>query len=197
MMAAAAIVLSMVIVPLSGGSLGRLTALELHGSWRLLFLFFVQSWIRGPRFNEGAASGLTVVIWGLATLCLMVILWSSHTMPGIPLVILGLACNQTVVLANSAMPYAFGVASSEGGMYRLSGLGTQLAWMADVLPDPSKSMLFSLGDVLLMLGIVVLMVFASLPLDRLGPLEPARHYGYAHRAQRMPLIRTRKDGGRM
>ncbi len=166
MIAAAGIALSVILVILTGGKISRLGELRLPHEGLLLALFVCQGLARGRFSSPAEAMEIAVTVWGFTCVALVALLWTIRRRPGVPVVISGLVANMLVVLANDGMPYRIdGVPApeSDGAFYHAVGASTRVWVLGDVLPFPG-GFLFSVGDLLLLVGLVVFVVSHASPL---------------------------------
>ncbi len=153
-------------VPLAGGRLGALADLRFRGVKLLLVVLAVQVAILavlsgGDRTLLGAVYVATFAAAG-------VFLVVNRRIPGVPLIGLGGALNATAIVANGGvMPARVGALEAAGrpvveGRYRNSTAVAHphLPWLGDTFAIPSGVPLanvFSVGDVVLVLGALVLL----------------------------------------
>jgi hypothetical protein len=164
-----ALALGVVIGSAAGGKLGHLTSLTFRGEVPVLVLFAVQAVARGRLYGTApTAWGLWVWVGSSGLLCAVLTL--NLDCPGVALAIAGILTNLFVVLANGFMPISLaGLSASShsllattGGFYRFWHPGTFVPWMGDVLPLrlPGETLVLSVGDVLLEVGILIFIVAA-------------------------------------
>lgn len=84
----------------------------------------------------------------------------NQRQPGMALAAIGMSLNVLVIAANGAMPVSSSAAGEAGLELRELGVkheilneSTRLPWLADVIPVPGLSMLISVGDIVLAVGI--------------------------------------------
>ena len=162
MIVVAAAVLSVLLVPLLGGRLGRLGALRLRRSWLvpaalglqvLVITVFPQA---EPRLLAAVHVG-TYVLAGA-------FLWLNRAVPGLLLLGAGAACNGgTIALNGGVLPASAGALERSGfrldpGEFTNSGVleDPVLPWLGDVLWVPAGVPLanvFSVGDVMVVAGL--------------------------------------------
>lgn len=156
-----AIALTVLLVPLIGGSFRRLAAVRLEHELSIAVLFVVQGLLRGRLVAGVSAGGLAVAAWGASCVILIALLWTSRRRAGIPLSIAGVCLNALVVMLNDGMPvFASDSVAVQSAFYHRVGPGDTLVWAADVLPLHSGGVV-SLGDVLLVIGVCVFILRAS------------------------------------
>lgn len=107
---------------------------------------------------------------------------ANLTVPGVPLMGLGLLLNGAVVAANGAMPVSLEALRAAGAdwltaigdaRHVLVGPGTRLGWLADVIPvaDPLHREAVSVGDLLVAAGLGLIIVTG---MRQAAPPAPAR-----------------------
>ncbi len=162
MIAAIAVLLALLLIPLSGGSIRRLAHLKLPHELPILLLFVLQGIARGRiPFTVTERGG--VVVWGLIGVALLVMLWGSRSLVGMPLVMIGMGLNLLVVLLNGGMPAVHPSVVANGGgraFYHLASAMDVAVALGDVVPL-GASFLVSLGDVLMLCGMTAVLVSAS------------------------------------
>lgn len=164
MIVIAAAALCVVLFPLIGGRVSSLTRFRMRHETLVVVLFTVQAVLRGRLPGAGEPSAWAVFGWGVAALALIGVLLPSRRHTGVMIVVLGLASNLWVILLNQGMPYVTDSrlpVPGAGGFYRLATSATYLPWMGDVLPDPTGRWLLSLGDVLLLVGVIAIVLSAA------------------------------------
>lgn len=164
---------------LAGGSLAQLGALTLRDS-RLVVLAALAQLVGtvagGPLYPVGLALSA-----GLVTAFLI----RNRGLRGTGLIALGLLANALVVGANGAMPVSDAAAARVGTStqaivsgadrrHQLTGPGTRLAWLADVVPValPLRPEVVSPGDVLVAAGVAQLVVVGMRSAGVSGPGKP-------------------------
>jgi uncharacterized protein DUF5317 len=120
-----------------------------------------QIW--APSWLDGAAG--TALLVG-TNLLVVVFLFMNRALPGIYLIAGGLALNVLVITLNGAMPVSLEAARSAGMEPPPPGRAdveherlnddTTLPWLADVIAVPRVPQVFSVGDVVLGLGVAQL-----------------------------------------
>jgi hypothetical protein len=116
--------------------------------------------IWSPEWLDGAAG--TAVIVG-SNLLVLGFLIGNRGIPGVVLIGVGLALNVIVIAANGAMPVSASAARNAGVEPPGPGVGdvehelldddTIVPWLGDVLSFPGMPGVFSVGDVVLALGV--------------------------------------------
>jgi hypothetical protein len=158
----AVVVLAAMAVPLVGGRLGALVELRLRHVWAIfasLGLGIAATEL--PGLPEGLRAALLVAAYPVAA----VFLAANWRLPGMPLVALGGAMNLVAITINGgimpASPSALagaGLPVNQPGFQNTTVLpDPQLAFLGDVFFIPASwpfSNVFSIGDVLIALGVV-------------------------------------------
>lgn len=163
MIAAVALLWAGALVLATGGSLRRLSEIELSGGARIVVLFLLQGLLNAREMGQGGFGEWSVVLWAsICALLVLQVLASVRTAPGLAIVATGLMLNLLVVLLNEGMPFLSdgGTGASGLAFYHRGGQGTILPWLADIVPVPG-GLLVSAGDVLLVTGVVSVVVRAS------------------------------------
>lgn len=177
-------------VPVGGGDLRRLGRLPIRGSGWVAAALLVQLVITLTETAPAVGAALHLASYGLAALFVVV----NRRIPGVLLTASGGALNLAAIAANGGvMPATPGALLAAGrddlaGHFVNSGAveGARLWWLGDVFAIPAQFPLanvFSVGDVVLVVGIAVLLHRACRPP---GPHEPA----WAATAQPDPAERS-------
>lgn len=161
----AVLVVALVVGTLARGRVVRLARLPLRGAWLVLLAVAAQV---GGAVAGGVLYPLALVASALLVAAFLV---RNRTLPGVPLVALGLLLNAAVVAANGAMPVSVAAAARAGvatgpladaadGRHELAGPGTRLRPLGDVVPVrlPLRPEVVSPGDVLLAAGLGLLVL---------------------------------------
>jgi hypothetical protein len=144
-----------------GGSLRSVAETRFRWVWvliaalvvQVIFEFWSPSWLAG----RGA-----FVLLLCTSAAVVVFLAANLTLPGILLAGIGLVINLGVIGLNDGMPVSQHAANVAGVSENLSDVGfkhhrldgdTKLPWLADVIPVPGSRLIFSVGDLVLALGI--------------------------------------------
>lgn len=162
----AVLLLALVLVPLAGGRLGRLAEIDLKAMWAIgvaLGLQIVIISIIPDRF-EGVHVPLHILSYVFAA----IFVWLNRGIPGMVIIGLGALCNLIAILANGGVMPATPAALRSAGIVQNSGQfanstvvdDAKLQFLGDVfaVPDswPIIANVFSIGDVLIAIGIFVL-----------------------------------------
>lgn len=158
-------VLGVASVPLAGGSLSRLAELRLRGLPLVFGALLLQvldiSVVHGlPGWLAAGVHVLTYLMAGVAA-------WLNRRVVGVPLLALGGALNGLAIVANDGtLPASARALRAAGirftpGDFTNSGLlaHPHLAWLGDMFTTPAFLPLrnvFSVGDVLILVGCVVM-----------------------------------------
>jgi hypothetical protein len=147
---------------LRGGSLKALADTQFGWLWLLFTGLAIQltAQIWSPDWLEGAAGTAVIVASNLLVGAFLVM---NRAIPGMALILVGLALNVLVITANGAMPVSASAARNAGVEPPGPGVGdvehelldddTILPWLGDVLSFPGLPGVFSVGDVVLALGV--------------------------------------------
>jgi hypothetical protein len=164
-----AVAVGLVIGLLAGGRISAIGEIEFRW-WPLVVAGFL---IQVVLFQDAVAAqvgSLGAPLYVASTLMVVVAVLRNLALPGIPLVALGAACNLAAILANGgfmpASPDALAaLGKSEPVIYSNSAVVADPALepLTDIFALPSWlpfNNIFSIGDVILAVGIVVVIVTA-------------------------------------
>jgi hypothetical protein len=158
----AVVILAALAVPLAGGHLGALVEVRLRHGWAIFAALGLEiAAMDLPGLPDGLRSLLLVAAYPVGA----VFLAANWRLPGMPLVALGAALNLLAISVNGgvmpASPSALagaGLGVQEPGFQNSTALADpRLAFLGDVFSLPASwplSNVFSVGDVLIALGIV-------------------------------------------
>ena len=191
-------------VPLLGGRLARLSAIRFRRSWAGVVAIVLQYTILRafPESDAGLLAGLHLASYGL----MFYFLAANLSLPGLWLIGLGGACNAAAIAANDgvmpALPSALataGVVQAPGEFANSTAVADSKLWLlGDVFALPAgwpMANVFSVGDILLLMGAFVLLHRASG--SALAPYM-ARMAAWADRSgPRMELIRRHRTFRRL
>lgn len=153
-------------VPLLGGRLGRLADLPLRKPWLALLAIGLQILVISVLPSGGDHTFHTTV--HLASYVLLgAFAFANRRIVGVPIIALGGLCNFTAITANGGvMPTAPGAAGSLAGTKAGDEFANsrvlddaKLQFLGDVFATPTSLPLhnvFSIGDLILMIGVTVL-----------------------------------------
>jgi hypothetical protein len=150
---------SLLLGRLAGGRVGNLATIRLRRTW-LVFLAVGVQVALGLVTLAGGPGGVLgrplLAVSHLAVLGFVAVNWQQ---PGMPLILLGLALNTAVIVANGAMPVApealaalGGADTIDPGKHQLLTDATALPLLADVIPVPVLRSVVSVGDLVLAAG---------------------------------------------
>jgi len=176
-----AIVLSLTIGLLRGGRLRHIAEIPLRHGWLALVALGLQvGFVSWPRWGGALPVGVLVGSYAL----LVGVIALNWRLPGMPLMGLGLALNLAVMVANGGYMPVSPEALAKVGLGHLAAQGaygtpilgakdillpreaTRLWWLSDVIAVPGPAPLravFSVGDVLLAIGVMILLQKALVP----------------------------------
>jgi len=149
-------------VPLLGGRLSALADVDVRQGWALFAALALQAAsLYLPELPRGARVGLGVVSYPVAAVFVV----ANRHLPGVPLAALGAALNLLAIVANRGIMPASPSALAAAGLpltvpgYRNSTAvaDPRLWFLGDVFAIPASwpfSNVFSIGDVLLALGVL-------------------------------------------
>lgn len=176
-----AAVVALVTVPLCGGRLGLLADVRLRRPWLVAAALGAQVVVTTllPGLFDGAGSAVHLATYVL----LGAFVWSNRHLPGVPVVALGAACNWAAIAANEGVMPASraaleraGLPNDKAGEFANSATvdDAALGFLGDVLAIPASwpaSNVFSVGDVLILCGLVLALHAAAQ--TRLAPVARA------------------------
>lgn len=163
----AILVVAVVLVPVAGGRLARLADIDLKAMWAIGVALGLQILIISviPNRFEGVHVPIHILSYCFAA----IFVWANRKIPGIPLIAVGAACNLLAILANDgvmpATPAALRSAGFDpdpsGGFANSAAVeDPKLQFLGDIfaIPDsvPVLDNVFSVGDVLIAIGIFIL-----------------------------------------
>lgn len=178
---AAAVIIGWVL----GGSLWSLVDVQFRGFTALCLAFIMQAFLR-----QAPERGWTLLVqWGFLLLLasyaiLLVILWMNRSLAGMSLIAAGVLMNLTVIALNKGMPVCTEALATCGGSYLVPVLesgssvihtlmtdDTVLRFLGDHIASPGWfpwATVVSPGDVVMMMGIVMLVPTAMMPVSDRG-----------------------------
>jgi len=153
-----------------GGSLASLGEYPFRRMELLVFAFFVQiALVQGPSLGWTPDGRIAFLLHLVSYVLLGAMLFANLRAPGMPVVLLGVMANVTVIAANGGMPVdvdrlrALGYETSaalllagESATHRALTPATRFPYLGDVLLGPQwlpGTALLSPGDLVMMLGI--------------------------------------------
>ena len=167
------LVAGVVIGALLGGRLQRLEALRLRWIWLAVAGLLVQVVLFSPLVPESAAEATGPAIYVASTAAVLAFVLRNLSVPGLAIVAVGAVSNLAVIAANGGTMPASGAAleaigRAGAGVYTNSRelAAPVLAPLGDVFAMPAWlpfANVFSIGDVLIGAGIVVLVAAAMRP----------------------------------
>jgi hypothetical protein len=176
---AIAAVLGIVLALLAGGSLKSLGRVRIRGEAFLLVALVLIVGIPVVGRTWSQFSQPVFWAWIASFVALAALAALNLSTPGFAAILLGVLLNLSVILVNAGMPVSFGGMVEAGyagaapaeylgpfGLHHLAAWGTSLLLVADVAPVQGPFILrtiVSMGDVLLVVGVVVFIVWGSAP----------------------------------
>ena len=160
-----AALVALVTVPLLGGRLGALADVRLRRPWLVAAALGAQVVVTTllPGLFDGTGSAVHLATYGL----LGAFVWANRHLPGLAVVAAGGVANFAAITANGGvMPASPGALRTAGMPYDKAGEfansaaldDARLGFLGDVLAIPASwpaSNVFSVGDVLILAGLVV------------------------------------------
>ena len=160
------LVLCVATVPLAGGRLGRLSEIGFRRKWAGLAALALQFSIMKlfPEGSHGLHAGLHLASYGL----IFCFLAANLHVPGLWLIAIGGACNALAIAANGGVMPAHPAALATAGITQAPGEfvnsaaveDPRLWFLGDVFALPAGwplANVFSIGDLILVLGAAVLL----------------------------------------
>jgi hypothetical protein len=165
-------------VPLTGGHLRRLLDLPIRAAWLLPIALFLQVLV--INIVPTAPEPIPVLVHLATYLMAAVFLWRNRRIPGLPILAFGAAMNGLTIALNGGSLPASAAALRRAGWSVDPGDFTNsavlahphLAWLGDNFAIPSSvpfANVFSLGDLVILLGALVILHRGS----RVAPAQPA------------------------
>ncbi len=153
-----------------GGRIGALSGLRLRGELLIVPLFVAQALLRGRLLGLSESTDLAIPVWVAVSLSLAVCLFLNLRVRGSFVLAMGFVANAVVVLANEGMPVTTAgvpVNPVARGFYVLAGPSTLGSFAGDVMPAQlgSATLMISIGDVLLVVGVCTMLISAMLNRD--------------------------------
>ena len=165
-----AVLIGLVIGLLLGGRISRLADLRLEWAWLAIAALIIQVVLFTDRVYEAAGDLVPLIYLASTAMVVLVMLRNVRKAPGLVIVTLGACANLAAIIANGgympATPEALGISEPVGTTYHANSVSTPspaLELLVDrfALPDwVPYSNVFSIGDVLIGAGIVIVMVVA-------------------------------------
>lgn len=179
------------------GSLRPFTTLPIHWWGAALAGLFIQTLPLPTGMSHLQVSLVLAVSYAL----LLGFAWVNRRLPAMPVVILGLALNAAVVVANGGMPVSAAAARSAGSIaslplergnpqkHHLMSDADVLRPLGDVIPVPEPvGALFSVGDVFLYGGLAWLVVMVMLGRSGENRRPPSKWF-QGYRGRHLPARR--------
>jgi hypothetical protein len=164
-----AIPLGVVLGYLIGGRLDRLGRLRFEWAWLAVAGLFVQVLLFSPLAEDVIRADVGAAIYVASTAAVLAAVLRNLDVGGMPLVALGAASNLSAVIANGGLMPTTNEALATAGLEPAEGLSNSavvanpaLAPLTDVFALPSwvpLANVFSIGDVLIGVGIVIVIAF--------------------------------------
>lgn len=159
-----AVLLVILSVPLTGGRLSRLARLEIRWVSAILAALALQIWVTTVPTDPTLGTVVHFVSYALGVW----FIWANRKVPGLVVTSSGGAMNLAAISANGGVMPASPAALELAGMTDVgehfvnSGAvdGARLAWLGDVFAIPASwplSNVFSIGDIILVVGVGVML----------------------------------------
>ena len=171
-----------------GGRLDRLGELRFAWGWLAVAGLAVQIVLFSGFFEDGLGRGVGAAIYVASTGAVLVAVWRNLSVPGLPLVAVGAISNLAAIVANEGIMPTTAEALAAAGMDAEEGFSNSavvanpaLAPLTDIFALPPwlpLANVFSIGDVVLVVGLVAVVVAAARPTaggrDGIGPAGAER-----------------------
>jgi hypothetical protein len=161
-----------------GGRLDRLGELRFEWGWLAVVGLAIQIVLFSGFFDAGLGRGVGEAIYVASTGAVLVAVWRNLRVPGLPVVAVGAISNLAAIVANEGIMPTTAEALAAAGMGPDDGFSNSgvvadpaLAPLTDIFALPPwlpLSNVFSIGDVLIGLGIVLVIA-----LGMRGSVRPA------------------------
>jgi hypothetical protein len=182
-----------------GHAASQIASLPLRSTWLALLALLLQLPLLRARAGPPQQVAIAQILFLSSHLLLLAFVWRNWRLRGLPIVGLGVLCNLIVILANGGlMPitpetlvrinpgtspdqWLVGFHYGYSKDIILAREATNLWFLSDILVLPSPfpwPTAFSLGDLLIALGIVVLLQ-GPVTLPKLAVTEPSHSQGHA------------------
>lgn len=172
LLAALAIALGVLEGLAISGGVGFLNSLRIRFPVVLFALFVLQGIARGRLVGLHHAGAYPVLAWLVCSLVLLFILTIQSESVGMALAATGLGFNVLTVLGNGFMPVEThsAVLAADTSFYAPANPGVVFRIAGDCLPFVAGSyrILLSVGDVLLVIGVIVYMTHAAATMSPAG-----------------------------
>jgi hypothetical protein len=170
----ATIAIALVVVVVTKGSFHQLARVELHAVWLLLVALAVQVVLEFVDFPEERVEDLGLAILLASYALILGFCFVNRRTSGMLLIALGVGLNVLVIALNGGMPTKDGVEERNGREVRVPIERTVkhkprtdddlLAFLGDVITIPgAPNQQFSVGDIVIGVGVVYLCLVASRP----------------------------------
>ena len=160
-----AVPIGLVLGYLIGGRPDRLADLRFEWAWLAVAGLAVQIVLFSSPIGESLGGGVGPAIYVASTGAVLVAVWRNLSIPGLPFVALGAISNLAAIVANEGVMPTTAAALAAAGLSPRDGFSNSairddpaLAPLTDVFALPAWlpfANVFSIGDVVIALGIVV------------------------------------------
>ena len=154
---------------LIGGRLDRLGTMRFEWAWLAIVGLVAQILLFSPLLTAGADAEVGAAVYVVSTAAVLVAVLRNISVPGMPLVWLGAASNLAAVIANGGIMPTTDAALATAGLEPVTGLSNSavvanpaLGPLTDIFALPAwfpLANVFSIGDVLIGVGIVIVIAF--------------------------------------
>jgi hypothetical protein len=170
----------LVSVPLAGGQLSRLGALDLHAVWAVFAAAAIQVAITSAA--PGGSHALHAGLHGLSYVLVGWFVLANRRLAGMPILVLGTALNALAIAVNGGVMPASATALRIAGIHPSAGFENSAAlthahlrYLGDVIPVPGPwpiGNVLSVGDLVIVAGALVLVHAVCRPRRRGAAVTP-------------------------
>jgi hypothetical protein len=163
-----AIPIGILIGYLLGGRLDRLSEMPFRWGWLAIGGLLVQVVLFSGALDDALGDGVGAAIYVGSTAAVLVAVLRNVRLPGMALVALGAACNLAAIVANGGVMPTTAAAMAAAGLDPTDGFSNSaiiadpaLAPLTDIFALPPwlpAANVFSIGDVLLGIGVAVVII---------------------------------------
>jgi hypothetical protein len=180
----ATIALAVIVVVATKGSFGRLSALHFRSLWLLFLGLAIQIVLEVVDFPKDRVEDVGIAILLVSYVAILAFCFVNRKVKGMTLVAVGVALNVLVIALNQGMPTKDDVRERNGRevhvpieqtvKHRPESDDDLLGFLGDVITAPGvPNQQFSIGDIVMALGIVDLCFEGSRVPRRRGARRPA------------------------
>lgn len=171
-----AIPIGIIVGYLIGGRLERLATIQFRWAWLAVAGLLVQLVLFSGSLDDLLGPDAGAVIYVASTAAVLVAVLRNIRLPGVPLVAIGAIANLVAIVANGGIMPTTREALAAAGLSPQDGLSNSavvadpaLAVLTDIFAVPAwlpMANVFSIGDVLIGLGVIVVIALGMRATDR-------------------------------